>query len=105
MKTPEEIQPLCSNCQTPLNKIKGKYGTFWGCPNYLKCGFKGFSAKEKQPDSKPEVRLPTVPTRDIILLEEIQALSKRFDDFEAGFAEKMANLKKILIVIDGKLNQ
>ena len=103
--TPEEIQPLCSNCQTPLNKIKGKYGEFWGCSNYLECGFKGYKVKGQQPEPKPEVRRPETSTKDQILLEEIQAISTRLDNFEAGFAEKMANLKKILILIDQKLDK
>lgn len=100
---PEEIVPICSNCQTPLNKIKGKFGEFWGCPNYKECGFKGFSADKPRPKDKPEVRIPETTTGTQIIMDEIHALNKKFEDFEAGFADKMGNLKKILIIINGKL--
>ena len=92
----QEIQPLCSNCQTPLNKIKGKFGTFWGCPNYQECKFKGFSADKEQPKIKPEVRMPETPTRDQVIMEELQGLREEM-------IQKFGALKDMLVIISNKI--
>lgn len=107
--TPEIVIPLCPNCQTELVKKTKDGKTYYACPNWkpFNKGCKGYfwSADKKQPDPKPEVRRPEAPTRDTILMEEIQALNKKFEDFEAGFADKMANLKKILVIIEKKIEK
>ena len=96
----EEIIPTCSNCGTELNKIEGKFGPFWGCKNFKECKFKGFSANKERPKDKPEVR--TTPTRDQILLEEIQALGHRFDDMNEGITKGFKAIKEMLVILQSK---
>lgn len=31
--------PLCPHCSIPMEKRSGRYGFFWGCPNYPRCPF------------------------------------------------------------------
>ena len=98
----ETVVPTCSNCGTELNKIKGKFGMFWGCPNFKECKFKGFSANKERPKDKPETRITETPTRDQILLEEIQAISKRFDDMNEGITKGFKAIKEMLVILQSK---
>jgi len=94
---PQGTCPACESAEVEDNSFTDKKGKRWESVKCESCrtkwiksqGFGGVSKKEN--------------TRDQILMSEIQALSKKFEDFEAGFADKMANLKKILIIISDKI--
>jgi len=99
---PQGTCPACESAEVEDNSFTDKKGNHWdsvkceGCrTKWIKS--KGFGAKES------EARRPK-STRDLVLLEEIQALNKKMEDFELGFAEKMANLKKILVIISEKID-
>lgn len=101
LTTIEPVPPTCPECGTEMVlRTKGE-DKFYGCPNYKECGAKTISYGRNKKE-KPEVRRPEQSTADQIILEEIQGLRKGFDDMKEDVAEKMANLKKILVIISEK---
>ena len=38
--------PMCDKCKQPCNIVEGKYGSFWGCPNFRECGHKPVNIKK-----------------------------------------------------------
>lgn len=105
--TPEIVIPLCPNCQTELVKKTKDEKTYYACPNWkpFNKGCKGYfwSADKPRPKEKPEVIRET-STKDQILIATLDGINERLDAMEKGFADKMANLKKILILIEQKID-
>ena len=86
--TQEEIIPICPICQSQLEKKEGKYGQFWGCPNFRECGFRGQKIKG-QP--KPDLIKPQTSSRDMILLDKLENIEKG-----------MREIWKMLLIIKDK---
>jgi len=88
----QHIIPTCPNCQTELQQKKGKYGMFWGCPNWADCGFKGYPIKGDRPKDRPYRQEPQ-NNPQLIVLEELQA----------GFKETNERLDKLISFVVQKL--
>lgn len=93
----QEVIPICPKCGEQLQKRKGKYGIFWGCPNYRQCGFKGMPLRGEIKE-KPEVLRSEQPNPMLLILEEIQAFRKETNDkleaIQQEWAKKLEGIRE-----------
>lgn len=91
----DTIPTQCPYCQSSIRYIKagvskrtGKpYNEFWACEN-RDCKFTW------HPNKKPQPRRPEQPTRDQIIMAELQGLNERLDAIETNWAEKLEGIRK-----------
>lgn len=73
---------ICPNCGNQLRIMKGKYGQFWGCPQYQTCGFKG-----RKIETTPSEGLQKAVPGNEEVLEALRKLWVSIEDFKKEFRE------------------
>jgi len=84
----------CPNCGSELKLRDGKWGKFWGCPNYASCGFKGQKYEGVAVNTKKGIPLPSnEPVLEA--LRKVYGLVKEGNDAVSGLYIEMEEIKEI----------
>ena len=84
------VNEVCPHCNVPLVEKNGKFGAFWGCPNYPKCNYIYKSPKNVAPQGSNNnhgYQKPAVDDRNNLIIRQV-AVKVAAELVVAGIIEK-----------------